>query len=418
MVEQPRSLKRKVSPPPVRKVSENAGPRDSESRPTPLPAAVEAGQADVRDHVQYWCEELRRAQRPSLKQEPRLSLQAYRHLYERNQDANGHHFVIHQHDHPVSGVHYDLRLQFSKTSSLSFSIPYGVPGHPNSIRPNRMAIETRVHNVWNNLIESASHATGSLLIWDTGEYEVRPRPSKMCRSKVTDDELSAVSDHDESSNIPVTSLSEPEKLRLAFRDRHIHLRLHSTRLPKNYTLALRLPRQNYRGRQPRAPKRRRRKKSPAPKPVDPETTASDSEIDSSASISTALSSVAAEETDLKAAAAASDDEDRGEKEREDIRRTNAYPGAANDIGSVHQRQWFLSLDREQSGFVKARTGPEKGRWVRREIPDGELDGFEKFVVRGRDEERSIVTGRLAMEVMDDAGIRGYKGRKMWRAITE
>ena len=46
------------------------------------------------------------------------------------------------------GVHYDLRLQFSESSSISFAIPYGLPGNPNSLRPNRMAIETRVHNLW------------------------------------------------------------------------------------------------------------------------------------------------------------------------------------------------------------------------------------------------------------------------------
>lgn len=45
-------------------------------------------------------------------------------------------------------MHYDLRLQFSETSTVSFAVPYGLPGNPNSIRPNRMAIETRVHNLW------------------------------------------------------------------------------------------------------------------------------------------------------------------------------------------------------------------------------------------------------------------------------
>lgn len=42
----------------------------------------------------------------------------------------------------------DLRLQFSESSSISFAIPYGLPGNPNSQRQGRMAIETRVHNVW------------------------------------------------------------------------------------------------------------------------------------------------------------------------------------------------------------------------------------------------------------------------------
>ncbi|KAJ0303562.1 hypothetical protein COL516b_006567 [Colletotrichum fioriniae] len=30
----------------------------------------------------------------------------------------GAHFVVHQHDHPIAGVHYDLRLQVNATSSI------------------------------------------------------------------------------------------------------------------------------------------------------------------------------------------------------------------------------------------------------------------------------------------------------------
>jgi hypothetical protein len=77
-----------------------------------------------------------------------LSIAEYRELYQRHQHPHGSHFVINQHDHPVAGTHYDLRLQFSQSSSVSFAVPYGLPGNPNSLRPNRMAIETRVHNLW------------------------------------------------------------------------------------------------------------------------------------------------------------------------------------------------------------------------------------------------------------------------------
>ncbi|PSK50460.1 hypothetical protein B9Z65_404 [Elsinoe australis] len=278
-----------------------------------------------------------------------------------------------------------------------------------------MAIETRVHNVWNNLIESASHATGSLMIWDTGEYEVRPRYSQIQRAKETDDEISADSDNDRKGSSNIDLMSEPEKLRKAFQDRHVHLRLHGTRLPPDYTIAMRLPRQNYRGKQPGPPKRRRRKKEPQAKAPEPETTDSDTSISTS---STATSSANEETAKLKEAAAASDDEDRDAVERELTRANNAYPGATNDIGSIHQRQWFLSLDREASGFVKERSGPDKGRWVRTKTDDGTMGGFETFFVQGREVERSIITGRMAMDIMDDAGMKGYKGRKMWRAITE
>src|SRR6202000_2900753 len=44
--------------------------------------------------------------------------------------------------------------------------------------------------------------------------------------------------------------------------------------------------------------------------------------------------------------------DNPTKTAEDVmmRRNNAYPGASNTINSVHQRKWFLSLDRAMCGF--------------------------------------------------------------------
>jgi len=119
-----------------------------------------------------------------------------------------------------------------------------------------------------------------------------------------------------------------------------------------------------------------------------------------------------DDDNLAAAALASDGEAAADQD-EQIRRNNAYPGATNTIGSIHQRQWFLSLDRVSSGFVR-----EAGRWVRKTSDDGMLEGFETFFVRGRDVERSVVTGRLAEDVMADEGVKGYMGRKMWRPITE
>jgi len=93
-----------------------------------------------------------------------------------------------------------------------------------------------------------------------------------------------------------------------------------------------------------------------------------------------------------------------------IRSNNAYPGSSNTIGSVHQRKWFLTLDRKHSGFHKARQGSNQERWV---------GGWgEPFFVRGRDFERSVVTGRSADEVMSDEGVQGFVGRKMWRPIME
>lgn len=113
-----------------------------------------------------------------------------------------------------------------------------------------------------------------------------------------------------------------------------------------------------------------------------------------------------------------DDEDGGEDTDAAIRANNAYPGASNSIGSVHQRRWYLSLDRVGSGFVK-----RGGGWVRRDAEarakqEGEGRGFEPFFVMGREEERSVLTGRLGGDVLKDEGVEGFVCRKGWKAVTE
>lgn len=281
-------------------------------------------------------------------------------------------------------MHYDLRLQFSESSTLSFAIPYGLPGNYNSKRPNRMAIETRVHNLWNHLIESASHATGSLLIWDTGEYEVVPKQQKHVRS--TDDEDSE-SDHDAELR------PHCDRLREGFQRRSFRLRLHGTRLPPCYTIGMRSLSTDDPNTQPR--KRRKRESS---KKVRPRALSTDESEDSSARVDSGVDTSSTE-----ASARASDDEELDES----IRVNNAYPGADNTIGSVHQRYWFVTLDKLNSGLC--RETDRRGLWS---------GSWKPFIVRGRDHERSIITGRLADEVMADDGVTGFVGRKMWRPIVE
>jgi hypothetical protein len=109
-----------------------------------------------------------------------------------------------------------------------------------------------------------------------------------------------------------------------------------------------------------------------------------------------------------------------ELEDDMVSRTNAYPGAENTIGSVHQRRWFLSLDRAGSGFVKSREG---GRtvWVRGEESGKGEDGDRwrfPFVVRGSEHERSVVTGRLGDEILRDEGVTDFVHRKGWRPILD
>ncbi|KXT16631.1 hypothetical protein AC579_6668 [Pseudocercospora musae] len=405
----PATLARDISPPPVRRVSTVPGLLlDAKNHPDPEQeqeqddfnandksevARIEAHELSIRDHLSYFVSHLSQVSRPTVG--PRVPIDAFRELYQRNQHSQGAHFVVHQHDHPVAGLHYDLRLQFSDSSTISFAIPYGLPGNPNSKRPNRMAIETRVHNLWNNLIESASHATGSLLIWDTGQYENLPRPQPKLQPN-TDDEISDIDDGESAD-----TASQSQKLFEAFQSRHMRIRLHGTRLPKNYTIALRLPSANNKAAQPKRPKRKRRRADPFQTVQTATANSSEGESDAEAIRSASRDDII-DAAGIEAANASEDDEDGV------IRSNNAYTGANNTIGSIHQRHWFLTLDRSNSGFTKARSGPDAGRWI----------GSDAFFVRGRDHERSIVTGRLADDVMADEGVEKFMRRKMWRPILE
>lgn len=121
--------------------SEDGGPKAS---------AVEAGKAKIEDHLDYFTGLLTKAAlSPFPSGIPRLLTEGYRRLYEANSgNPKGAHFIVHQHDHPVAGTHYDLRLQINETSSASWAIMYGLPGDPNSQRLNRNATETRIHCLW------------------------------------------------------------------------------------------------------------------------------------------------------------------------------------------------------------------------------------------------------------------------------
>lgn len=110
-------------------------------------SAVEAGQSKPNDHLALFSAVLTRHTIPSPP--PLLPVPDYAFLYTSCIDnPHGAHFVIHQHDHPVAGPHYDLRLQINPTSSVSWAVMYGMPGDPASSRPNRNATETRIHCLW------------------------------------------------------------------------------------------------------------------------------------------------------------------------------------------------------------------------------------------------------------------------------
>lgn len=423
--DKPTSLIRRVSPPPTRRKPTDqvvSIPKSDHAKVST--AAVEAGEVTVDDHVAFFSSKLLAAQQPIQPGQPRLDHARWLELYDRNLNDHGHHFIVHQHDHPVAGTHYDLRLQCNATSSISFAIMYGLPGDPNSRRLNRNATETRVHNLWNHLIETASPETGTMLLWDSGEYEVLPYYSE--------DNEGSGSEEDTGPNTALNAMSEPQKLASAFSRRKIRLRLHGTRLPPGYTIALRLTKDNFRSSQPLPPSRRRKRKQV----IHANNTASNT--DSAASDSSTVQDSSnrkkiKQNVSTLSRVASPPPSKRGgelnalnsEDETEQIRLSNAYPGATNNVGSIHQRKWYLSLDRPTSGFIPIRTPKEiKGHhsktwWIRRGA-DGALsqEGFERFHVLGREFERSVVTGRLAQEILNDEGVDSYVPRGKWRAVVE
>ena len=112
---QPVSLSRDISPPPARKASSTRpGVQYATEEPStehkvpsdhaePSLAAIEAGEAQIRDHLAYFVRHLSLASRETPPFIPSLPIDRFRALYKRNQHPHGRHFVIHQHDHPISG---------------------------------------------------------------------------------------------------------------------------------------------------------------------------------------------------------------------------------------------------------------------------------------------------------------------------
>lgn len=142
--------------------SQNPDPSSPAPEPRPTAAAVESGAAAIDDHLAHFSGHLAKfATSPASGDRiPRLSLDDYAALYSAHAGSqSGAHFVIHQHDHPVAGTHYDLRLQINETSSVSWAIMYGLPGDPNSVRLNRNATETRIHSLWVSCAETAAYLT-------------------------------------------------------------------------------------------------------------------------------------------------------------------------------------------------------------------------------------------------------------------
>ncbi|KAM0455262.1 hypothetical protein ACHAO4_004140 [Trichoderma viride] len=421
-------------------------PPAAPARPRPTAgttAEIESGAVQISDHLAQFASILSSHLRPTSALIPRLSISGYSSLYQSCAGSqSGAHFVIHQHDHPVAGTHYDLRLQINETSSVSWAIMYGLPGDANSSRLNRNATETRIHSLWaslpNHLIEAASAETGSLIIWDTGTYSVLPRRSK--HAPPEDPSSPPGSPHSSSSsNSKQHTPTAQSLLHAAFQNRKIRLRLHGTKLPDSYVINIRLTKTEDaagRSRSSKTPRTRRRGRTAKACPAEPESTSSDSdEYDND------IEEPANDEPQARTGTndTSSLTEARRKQQEEDaqVRLNNAYVGASNTIGSVYQRRWYLSLDRRACGFTeKKRHG--RSVWEKLLPPESSTDTIVKdpsgdseaepeesscrlsfpFYVRGPQFERSVVTGRLGEEVLRDEGVTTFVSRKGWTPVMK
>lgn len=201
--------------------------------------------------------------------------------------------------------------------------------------------------------------------------------------------------------------------------RKIRLRLHGSRLPKDYTILLRMDKSTNFARPIRNGPKRRRRALQSTRRLSRAPSTSDSDSPQSRSPHRRLSkppdgTPATDEPRSDQGNLSDDTIDLA------IQKNNAYPGSSNTIGSIHQRRWYLSLDRANSGFEPkcGSNGSSRAKkiWVRRSSTDQGLLGFDPFYVRGPDVERSVVTGRMGHDVLTDEGVEGFLPRKGWRPV--
>lgn len=258
------------------------------------------------------------------------------------------------------------------------------------------------------------------MVWDTGTYEVLPKEDEIRKLEKTKwqetDEEGSQGTVGMGGEVVVT---EQEKLAAAFRARRIRLRLHGRKLPRGYTVHMRLSVEDDVEGQVKARReveglRRRRVVGGTPRKKlhdnSDDEDEEEYEVPATPQVAPGDEALSAMEKELR------------ELEDENVRKTNAYPGADNTIGSVHQRRWFMSLDRLGSGFVKRKV-EGRSKWVKGQDTEYEEEGDEDrlkwpFVIRGAEFERSVVTGRLGNDVLRDEGVTDFRGRKGWRPILD
>lgn len=253
------------------------------------------------------------------------------------------------------------------------------------------------------------------MIWDTGTYSILPRRSKHAPS------VDPSSPSSSSPDSPAGAPTQQDLLHAAFKNRKIRLRLHGTKLPDPYVLNLRLTKSedaSGRAKSARSMASTRRTRRKGRTPVVERASSTDRSADEESS-DEGGAVVPQQEVDGDENVSAMEREIR-ELEDEQVRRTNAYPGASNTVGSVHQRRWYLSLERSACGFERVKNRwslPSNGsKGVGNTQPETDQRLPWPFYVQGADHERSVVTGRRGKDVLEDEGVVGFVPRKGWNPI--
>jgi len=114
-----------VSPPLVKRRRLESPQTSANHQSQPSPAAIEAGKAQIDDHLTYFLALYVKCSRaPLLPAQPTISLDALMKLYTHHAGSpKGHSFVIHQHDHPKVSIHHLLTQQhfFSLNRRTSYN---------------------------------------------------------------------------------------------------------------------------------------------------------------------------------------------------------------------------------------------------------------------------------------------------------
>lgn len=191
----------------------------------------------------------------------------------------------------------------------------------------------------------------------------------------------------------------------AFQNRTIRIRLYGFRLPDPYVLNLRLTKPEDAAGRARKPKTRRRcVQETLLETGDDDEGSGREDVPASNEKTLGYQGLSAMEREIR------------ELEDDQVRRTNAYPGAPNAVGSIHQPRRYLSLGRSACGFIKTQS---TSRSTRQPAPDVHHAGGRKardqssgqlsypFYICGVDHERSNVTGRRGVDPLNDEGVRDF-----------